>query len=237
VELLGKLADKDRTIADNEEALASKDLVIAGRDMLVKMMQEEIERLGGTWKVPEDAWGEVEAKDDKGDEEESTSSSQGEEAAEEVIDKRLTEEYWEDILAMFAVRWSSDIVSEKCCILTGSVTSKVLLNSPHSIKTQIVLTVIFFVAELVADSSTMYVMDRWFGVPFLRLPRARVRTKKYWAEILTIALVIVSGTFFFYFAFWTSDELFSEKTVGNTTSTETECVWVSGCESDVCGGV
>ena len=48
---------------------------------------------------------------------------------------------------------------------------------------------IFFSAEVVADSILVYVLDRWFGLPFLRLPLHKSKGK-FVFDIVLLSLVI-----------------------------------------------
>jgi hypothetical protein len=88
---------------------------------------------------------------------------------------------------------------------------------------------IFFVAELVADSLMVYVLDKRFGVPFLRLPRERDRlTKKYWLELLFIGMIMIVATLTFYFAYETTLGLGAIS--GDANSTEVRCEFEQQCE-------
>ncbi len=144
---------------------------------------------------------------------------------------------------MFAVRWNNEIIAEKCSIITGGYVSKVIVKSPHSLKTQIVLAVIFYITEFVADTLTVLFMDKWYGVPFLRLPReSNLWTKKYWLELLLISMIMVSATLEFYFAYETTRGLSPDVIEGgeNTTyptdvSADVECDLMQTC-TDVCSG-
>jgi hypothetical protein len=226
--LLEEIAKKDLEIENRDKA-------IAGNTMLIKLMREEIERLGGTCGVPEDSWKEagVEGGKEGGEED-------GE--ADAIIDKMMTKEYWEDINAMFALRWGNEIVSEKVCIITGGFVTGTLIKSPHCTRTQIVLAAIFFVAELLADALMVYVLDKKYGIPFLKLPHEDLRDTKYWQNVTFAALIIASGTFIFFFAFhtaqvWIPHEVKSlVNSTANVANTTAGCVPVEVCET-VCEAV
>jgi hypothetical protein len=112
------------------------------------------------------------------------------------IDEKLTDMYWENMLFMFAVRWHNEIVSEKCCILVCAFTTKALINSPHSGANQVLVTLIFIGAEVIADGMLVYCLDKYWQVPFLRLPREKNRwSKEQMTEQLKISFVVASGTF------------------------------------------
>jgi hypothetical protein len=99
---------------------------------------------------------------------------------------------------MYALRWSNEIVCEKCCIIAGSFVSKVLIDSPHSTAELILITVVFVLTELLADALLVYSMNRWFGVPFLRLPmESNPKSKGFWEEVQLTALCIGTGSFVF----------------------------------------
>jgi hypothetical protein len=222
VELLDKIEERDATIAKNGEVHAR---ALAGKDMLIRAMREEIGRLGGV--VPEEL-------DEGGDDSESISEHS--ETVDDIMDKLMTEKYWEDILAMFAVRWNNEIIAEKSCILTGGFATKVVIKGPHSAKTQLMLLVMFLIAELIADSITVRVMDKYYGVPFLRLPSIDYKSNKFRKNVLVSSLTLVAATFLFYFAHGTTEEYSNSGGTEsyNNSSSVAECVVVSGCANDVC---
>ncbi len=53
-ELMKKQVELLETIEEKDVALAGKERALAGKDMLMKLMREEIERLGGN--IPDDEW-------------------------------------------------------------------------------------------------------------------------------------------------------------------------------------
>jgi hypothetical protein len=140
-------------------------------------------------------------------------------------DVRTTELYRIDVLTMSALRWSNDIVCEKCCILVGSWTSLVLMDSYRSPTIQFMLTAIFFAAEFASDGLVEWSLEKFFGVPFSRLPRVREEKSNtdYWMSIFVLVNVFVAGSFMFDHAFATADEWFhaagANETALNATST------------------
>jgi hypothetical protein len=99
-------------------------------------------------------------------------------------DEKMTPEYWVEILAMLAIRWSQEIVVEKSCILYGAVVTMLIdaVKSPHSKTVQLQLLAIFYSCELVADFLLVFVLDGRFSVPFLRIPQPSARSKQFWKD-------------------------------------------------------
>jgi hypothetical protein len=128
---------------------------------------------------------------------------------DEVGDEELTEEYWEDIRAMMALRWTNEIVCEKCCIVVGAFVTKVLIDSPRTTEEQIVIMLVFLATEFVADVLLVYCLDRWFAVPFRRMPLAsELKSPEFWEGVKLTASVLCVGSFIFKHAFDTAFEWF-----------------------------
>jgi hypothetical protein len=126
-------------------------------------------------------------------------------------DERLREEYWEDIRAMMALRWTNEIVSEKCCIMVGAFVTKVLIDSPRTTEEQIVVTMTFLATEFIADALLVYCLDKWFAVPFRRMPLAgKLSSPEFWNEVKLTAVVIGTASFLFKHAFETAEEWFPD---------------------------
>ena len=89
---------------------------------------------------------------------------------DEEIDTEMTVPYWLDVLTMLAIRWYSEVVAEKNCILVAAFVSKVIMKVKRPAAAHGRLTGILFVTEFIADGLLVYSLDKWFGVPFLRLP-------------------------------------------------------------------
>ena len=107
-----------------------------------------------------------------------------EEGASGEQDEKMTPEFWVEILAMLAIRWSQEIIVEKSCILYGAVATMLIdaVKSPHSKTVQLQLLAIFYSCELVADFLLVFVLDGRFSVPLLRIPQPAVRSKKFWKD-------------------------------------------------------
>ena len=95
-----------------------------------------------------------------------TQQGANEEGASGEQDEKMTPEYWAEILAMLAIRWSQEIIVEKSCILYGAVATMLVgaVKSPHSLLVQLQLLAIFYGCELVADFMLVFVMDGRFSV-------------------------------------------------------------------------
>jgi hypothetical protein len=121
----------------------------------------------------------------------------------------LTEESWEDVRTMIALRWMNEIISEKCCILVGAVVTKVLIDSPRTTQEQIMITLVFLVTEFVADALLVYCLDRWFAVPFRKMPLfSKFKSPEFWSEVKLTAAVIGTASFLFKHAFDSANDLF-----------------------------
>jgi hypothetical protein len=124
-----------------------------------------------------------------------------------LLDERLSEVYWEDIRTMMALRWTNEIVSEKCCIVVGAFVTKVLIDSPRTTEEQIVVMLVFLATEFVADVMLVYCLDRWFAIPFRRMPLAgELKSPEFWEGVKLTVLVIGNGAFVFKHAFDTALE-------------------------------
>jgi hypothetical protein len=107
-----------------------------------------------------------------------------EEAPSEEQDEKVTPEYWAEILAMLAIRWMNEIIVEKSCILFGAVATMLVdaVKSPHTLPVQLLLLLIFYSTEILADVLLVFVLDGRYSVPFLRLPQPALWSKKFWIE-------------------------------------------------------
>jgi hypothetical protein len=182
VQLLETIEKKDRALAEKDRAhgrsIALLELELEANKRLVMMMRKEIERLGGTWEdappdhaVGEEKRGEGAAEGDLEGGEAARDCPTASGAAErDDIDEKFTEAFWKNQLCMFAIRWSSEIVAEKCCIINGAFTTRWVIKSPHSATTLFTIFAIFYCFEVLADGLLVYVLDKYFDVPFLRLP-------------------------------------------------------------------
>jgi hypothetical protein len=127
----------------------------------------------------------------------------GGEAAEEVggdgenQDEKMTPEFWAEILAMLAIRWSQEIIVEKSCIIYGAVVTMLIdaVKSPHSKPVQLQLLAIFYGCEIFADFLLVFVMDGRFSVPFLRIPQPTVGSKQFWKDAAVGVFPLVNCLF------------------------------------------
>ncbi|GMI19084.1 hypothetical protein TeGR_g8938 [Tetraparma gracilis] len=127
----------------------------------------------------------------------------GGEAAEEVgddgekKDEKMTPEFWIEILAMLAIRWSQEIIVEKSCIIYGAVATMFIdaVKSPHSLFVQLQLLAIFYGCEIFADLLFVFVLDGQFSVPFLRIPQPSVRSKQFWKDAAQGVIPLLSCLF------------------------------------------
>jgi hypothetical protein len=132
-----------------------------------------------------------------------------EEEDEKALDEKTAEEYWDDVLAMFALRWSNEIIAEKACILVAGMISNYAGFSPHSVADQIQIVLIFIVCEAIADFLLVYSLDRLFKIPFLRLSHEiKFKKKEFWATMIVLSLNIVGPCLMFIHAHGSAEEWF-----------------------------
>ena len=84
------------------------------------------------------------------------------------------------------------------------------------------LAAVFFITEMVADTLLVYCLDKWYNVPFLKLPPPpSVTSREYWMDIAKSSLIMTSMMFAFQFAQGTSVRWFPDvvDVVSNATST------------------
>ncbi|GMI42337.1 hypothetical protein TeGR_g1151, partial [Tetraparma gracilis] len=159
--------------------LLARNEVLSKEKAMLEMVEEELskivvelgeanKRLGGDWDEAN-----VEARlesarartAESNDEEEGSVAN---EAVDEVQneDEKMTPEFWAEILAMLAIRWSQEIIVEKSCIIYGAVVTMLInaVKSPHSIQVQLQLLAIFYGCELVADFMLVFVLDAMLPV-------------------------------------------------------------------------
>jgi hypothetical protein len=129
------------------------------------------------------------------------------------VDETLTDEYWEDLFAMYAVRWNMEIIAEKCCILSCAFATKLFVQSSHSGAEQFAIAAIFYLFEVMADACLVYCLNRWWSIPFLRLPKASgLKTEKGKMDLLIVGLIVTAGVFNFLHAYGSVLEWFGDKT-------------------------
>ena len=110
---------------------------------------------------------------------------------QEKVDALVAEKNWDLILGMQAARWYSEIVAEKTLILVAAffVWLFDLADMPHMKLLRIMM--IFFSGEFVADLTVIFSLERWFGIPFSRLPG--YKSKKDFFEGVLITSLEMAG--------------------------------------------
>ena len=77
---------------------------------------------------------------------------------------------WDFIMGMLAARWESDNVAEKSAILFAAFLIWLFkLSDMHTVEL-LQICAIFFVGETLTDVIVVFVLSKYFRVPFLRLP-------------------------------------------------------------------
>jgi hypothetical protein len=192
------------------EVLSKEKAELVREKAMLEMVEEELskivvelgeanKRLGGDWDEAN-----VEARlesarartAESNDEEEGSVAN---EAVDEVQneDEKMTPEFWAEILAMLAIRWSQEIIVEKTCIIYGAVATMLIdaVKSPHSKTVQLQLLAIFYGCEIFADLLFVFVLDGRFSVPFLRIPQPAVRSKQFWKDAALGVLPLIGILF------------------------------------------
>jgi hypothetical protein len=163
------------------------------------------------------------SSDERSDEDEAKEGEGGDE-----VDEKMTELYWRNQLCMFAIRWHNEIIAEKCCIINGGFTTKVLIKSPHSTPAHALIFTIFYGFEIIADWLLVYVLVTYFDVPFLNLPlTSDMREPQNRLKLAQINSILVTCTFGFLHAYLVAkrmlsgsdgeDDVFSNSTLANGT--------------------
>ncbi|GMI36875.1 hypothetical protein TeGR_g6668 [Tetraparma gracilis] len=115
-------------------------------------------------------------------------------------------ENWHDSLTMLGIRWSREIVVEKITIifaafLTISDTVGIAKIEGRTLGVQLALLCVFLGTELIADALLVYALDRWYNVPFLRIPRPSVRSWVFWTETVNTTIPPVGVMLYFAYAY------------------------------------
>jgi hypothetical protein len=239
------LFEKDKALLKKDKALFEKEMELHAANQLIALMREEIMELGGKWEdaprdpVTGDEEGETEDKHglgegegfssiDDGSEGESDEGGAKEGEGGDEVDEKMTELYWRNQLCMFAIRWHNEIIAEKCCIINGGFTTKVLIKGPHSTPVQLLIFAIFYGFEIIADWLLVYVLVEYFDVPFLNLRvTSDMREPQNRLQLAQISCILVVGTFGFLHAYLATkgmisdvggnDDVFSNSTLANAT--------------------
>jgi hypothetical protein len=126
------------------------------------------------------------------DEEEEAAEGSGRGGEEVAASAKLKFDY---ALSMCAVRWTAEIMAEKCCILCAGVIAAIYFKEDEEEgnsgnESQVVvkakLCLVFFIMELVTDSFLVHILHNYMDVPMLSaVPRQRLLT----AENLVVAMI------------------------------------------------
>ena len=122
-------------------------------------------------------------------------------AEEKSKTEKALEKNWEFILGMLAARWHQDIIAEKSAILIAAFL--IYLFELSDMPTYDLLQVmgIFYVNEFVTDVILVYVLDKYFYVPFLRLPQKNWKDLFLEIAVLSQALMTISFGLYLTFGF------------------------------------
>ena len=107
---------------------------------------------------------------------------------QEELDKKVLDMNWDLTLGMLAARWYSEIAAEKTLILVAAffVWSLDLVDGLPQMKLLRIM-VIFFGGEFVADIVLLYSLERWYGLPFSRLPGYKTK-REFFAGVFILSL-------------------------------------------------
>ena len=110
---------------------------------------------------------------------------------EERVNKLVIGRNWDLILGMLAARWNSEIVGEKTLIIVAAFLVWLfdLVDDLPQMKLLRIMG-IFFGTEFIADMALVYALERWFGLPFSRLPKHKSK-KDFFTEVLLLAVMMV----------------------------------------------
>lgn len=124
--------------------------------------------------------------------------------------KGTAKEEIEDAFAMLATRWTQEIIVENGCIVLSCWLSRQfsVVGSDRSWSDQLYIFAVFFACEVVADGAVVYGLDRWLGVPFLRVPLPSLREKSRFAETLTSMLTLFGVILCFKYAHHSTNQWF-----------------------------
>jgi hypothetical protein len=188
-ELSKKEAKLEREKAELVREKAMLEMLEAELSKIVVEQGDALKTLGGDW---DEATVEARLESARArtvesyNEEEVGMADEGDDAEAQTgeQDEKMTPEFWVEILAMLAIRWSQEIIVEKTCIIYGAVATMLIdaVKSPHSKTVQLQLLAIFYGCEIFADFLLVFVLDGRFSVPFLRIPQPAVRSKKFWKD-------------------------------------------------------
>ncbi|GMI25143.1 hypothetical protein TeGR_g13883 [Tetraparma gracilis] len=198
-ELLARVEELSKEKAELVREKAMNEMVEEELSKIVYEQGEALTMLGGEW---DEATVEARLESARArtaeshDEEDGAVANEADDETQNE-DEKMTPEYWAEILAMLAIRWSQEIIVEKACIIYGAVATMLIdaVKSPHSKTVQLQLLAIFYSCELVADFLLVFVLDGRFSVPFLRIPQPSVRTKQFWKDAAQGVFPLVNAIF------------------------------------------
>ena len=106
---------------------------------------------------------------------------------------RIAEKNWENVLILVGARWDAEIPAEKACIIVAGFINWYFGLNDKSGSFILQVTGIFFAAEFVADALLVYILDKYFRVPFLRIPL--IKSKRAFTirmSLLAMPLITIS---------------------------------------------
>ena len=108
---------------------------------------------------------------------------------QEELDKKILDMNWDLTLGMLAARWYSEIAAEKTLILVAAffVWLLNLVGDDLPLMKLLRIMVIFFGGEFVADIVLLYSLERWYGLPFSRLPGYKTK-REFFAGVFILSL-------------------------------------------------
>ena len=145
---------KERALAAEERALAAEERALAAeaKNRFLKEQNKTLRLKCGEV---------VEEKEDEDSKE--VGGGDGESTDKE------RKNNWEFVMAMLVARWEKEMASEKSCIIVAAFVVHLFEFSGMPINELSQVLVIFFAAEVVTDFILVYLLDKYFSVPLLRL--------------------------------------------------------------------
>lgn len=177
---------KARALAAEEEARAAKEEAMIARNR-VRVLEELLRSTRERYGEPFDA---VERGND-GQEGVSGEGSRRQKESDEKDDK--DGKSWETVASMLAARWEKEMVAEKSCILFAAFVIYFFDLSDMPASDLLVVCAIFSVCEIVADTILVYVLDKYFLIPILRLPHAT--REEFFREQFSLSQALLSISF------------------------------------------
>ena len=173
-------AEDDGSVNWKERALAAEERVsvLARKNNVLKELLRQNKLKYGEVVEQEEA--------EEQDREENVSvQNEGDTTSEEKSEKN-----WVFVLTMLAARWEKEMAAEKSCILFAAFLIYLFELSDMPSVDLATVCAIFFVSEIVTDTILVYVLDRFFYMPILRLHH---RQWEEFVEELGISTAIAMG--------------------------------------------